>query len=575
MTSTSRTAVVTVLSWGLATAACGARSDGSGPLDHDGLTTRDGGVVEQVAIIDVGGNVRPNPVRPNPGVSNPDPVGFEPEPGIDPMPPVSTPDPFFEPEPMPVGEPSSEPSPDPVSEPEPLPAEPEPVEPEPVEPEVPADDDVPPEPDAPRLWLYFNDGNGRLVNLYDTGEAFDVPAIDPHGPMLKPWSTDGRNLALFRGTTISFFDLVTGQEVFANDTGTGMTLFGWVDGYGALLLYYYEANPVLYLGSPEGDFTILGEEPKLALATLASNSPGGSGFTYATDSDGEGTAYWVSLANGVNPPLELLSGPLLDDVVWSDDGRWFAVGDNSGSWAVADTQSAGDTFQIGPGAEGLHFSAGANALSFFDGDVQVAWLGPVNQIRIDTVSDRAGTSPAAFSPDGSFLYYPEGPRSGVLRSLSLGSVNEAYDLPDFAEQCPLTFTSPSAFVYQQCAAGSPARGLVAGVVQNGMLSTTTQNETLLENFAVGPAGRCFVNFGGSQLEVGVFDPPLVTEFTRSAALPITHAALAPRDNAVVWVEGGDELYWLPLNADCTVGTLPVLVSERADMQSLAFVAEWP
>ena len=85
-----------VLLWALATTGCGARSDASGPLDHDALTTRDGGVAEQVAVIDVGDNIRPNP-----GVDSP-----APEPDVVPTPQVPSPDPLFEPEPIPMAEPA-------------------------------------------------------------------------------------------------------------------------------------------------------------------------------------------------------------------------------------------------------------------------------------------------------------------------------------------------------------------------------------------------------------------------------------------------------------------------------------
>jgi hypothetical protein len=108
------------------------------------------------------------------------------------------------------------------------------------------------------------------------------------------------------------------------------------------------------------------------------------------------------------------------------------------------------------------------------------------------------------------------------------------------------------------------------------LTTNVLNDSLLEHLSFGPSRRCFVNWESMQLDVGSTQLPLQTEFTRVAAGEVSFATLSPNDSAVAWVEGGDEVYWLPLNADCTVSNLPILVAASGTaVTELDFIAEWP
>jgi hypothetical protein len=177
-----------------------------------------------------------------------------------------------------------------------------------------------------------------------------------------------------------------------------------------------------------------------------------------------------------------------------------------------------------------------------------------------------------FSPRGEFLYYADGNDTGSLRSTQDPS-GTGFVIDEFADECPLVWTGRDRFVYQQCRASG--RGVAEGIIADGALSTTVHNDSLRDNLVIGAAQRCFVNRGARELDVGRTELPLSTEFTRSAQVEISLASLSPRDNAVVWVEDATDVYWLPLNSDCTVSTLPTLVHSNGAIDSVAFVAEWP
>jgi hypothetical protein len=189
------------------------------------------------------------------------------------------------------------------------------------------------------------------------------------------------------------------------------------------------------------------------------------------------------------------------------------------------------------------------------------------------IDDATRGAVARFSDTGSYLYYPDSNSSGLLRPYSSDALLSGYALEEFSAECPLTFTSDSRFFYQQCA--SRGRGFAEGVIEDTGLTTTVHNDTLRDSLALGPAGRCFANWGDGELDIGPTSLPLQVEFTRTAGTDISFAALSPRDDAVVWVEGGDEVYWLPLNADCTVSTIPKVVTSGSAVQTLHFVGEFP
>jgi hypothetical protein len=256
---------------------------------------------------------------------------------------------------------------------------------------------------------------------------------------------------------------------------------------------------------------------------------------------------------------------------WSPDGRWAAFDDGDGALWLLDTKDPSSLFELGASTSRVVFSP--------NGALAALWQ--ANSIELFDLS--AGTPPASttlsgarsaarFSPDGTFLYYAENANRGVLQpSDAAGSAPLSID--GFAYDCPLVWTAPDRFVYQQCA--TRARALVEGVIGADAITTTQYNDQLLDNLAIGPEQRCFANWGGQQLDIGTTALPLVTEFTRSPQVDVTLATLSPHDFAVAWVEDNRDVYWLPLNDDCTVSSLPALVHSGGTVQTLTFVAEWP
>lgn len=555
---------------------CGARTGTEGGPPLGALGAGDAGLPDVVGVdVDPGNRVRPN--RPSEGVPD-GPPGLTPDlpgprPSIAPNPPTAAPDNPGMPAPDPAVPmvPGTEPSPEPDAPPGPEPDAPLVPEPDGTDPEPPAPD-APNDPDAPRLWLYVDDGEGLLVNVRDDRERFLVPSVVLDSPLLKPWSGDGSRLTVFHETTLSFHDLVTGQELSSNDTGTAMDLFGWVEGFGALVGYYYEARPVLYLGEPSGGFRVLGETPELSLATEASSSPSGNALLYVTEYDDRAQIYWVGLDTEDGEPVELLdaASATLERSSWSPNGAFAAFVDGAGSaWLVDGTRPA-ELQPLGATDAPVVFSpSGAHAAVWRGQSVALWTLVPGNAPTL-TDLDGASSSPR-FSTDGAFLYHAT--RNGAGALLALDDPDTVHGLDGFDVDCPLVWTAEGRFLYQRCA--EAGQGLAEGVVEGDTLRLVTYDEPLREHLNVGAEQRCFVNWDDRELDVGTTSLPFDAEFTRSAPAEITHAALSPRDSAVVWVENGTEVYWLPLNGDCTVSTLPRLVHDSGAVQSVAFVGEWP
>jgi WD40 repeat protein len=294
---------------------------------------------------------------------------------------------------------------------------------------------------------------------------------------------------------------------------------------------------------------------------------------YTTEVDGQGRVYWVPF-DGVGIPVDLLEAGLgaLNEVAWSPDGQWAAFGaGGSGLAYVFHTSEPLNLAQIGDTSPYLEFSPTSDVLLNLRGsELDLIQLTGPGQVSLTTITSG---SPAHFSDDGAYVYYVDAGGTGILRGWDGSALTSIHEVDGFSHVCPLTWTGPSRFVYQRCA--TEERGLAEGVIDGGELTTVTHAGSLLANLVIGPAQRCFVNWESDRLDVGTTQLPLVTEFTRVAPGAITHAALASRDNAVVWVEEGTDVYWLPLSSSCTVSTLPELVASGATVQSLRFVSEWP
>jgi hypothetical protein len=561
--------------------ACGARSGLDASDEPTSVASSDPALLDSPVELDGAPRTRPNPSVPLAPSTGDLPPGPTPE--LVPMPPGEDPiDLPLEPQPPPDLPLEPQPPPDPVAMPPIGTAEPPslptdmPVQPVP-DGTVDTPDEDPPSPDAARLWLYFDDGAGRVVNLRDTRESFTVPQVVPAGVHLKPWSSDGRFLAFFEGTSLNFYDLSTGVLLLEDDTGTEMTVHGWVDGYGALISYYYEGDPLLYLGDSQGGFVVLAQTPEQSLVTRAASSPAGNAFVYATETNGQGRVHWVSIAGGVTSPIELLNdgNDALNQVRWSNDGQWVVFDDGpEGSFFAVHASDPPSRTEIGEASDLLEVSPTSDSALIADGsDLDfVGLLGP-GEITHTPITDAMRGTEARYSSDGAFISYAESPNSGVLRSVATGSLTPEFLIEQFSEECPLFWLESARFVYQQCQ--SQDRGIVEGIVGADALSLFVHNETFRENMFVGPKLRCFVSFEADELDVGAASLPLVAEFTRTARANITFAALAPDDDAVAWMEGDDELFWLPLNDDCTVSTLPIAVTSDVVVRNVAFVAEFP
>jgi hypothetical protein len=443
------------------------------------------------------------------------------------------------------------------------------VDPVPPTPDEPPD--TPNDPSAARRWLYVDDGAGQLIEVHG-GTRYAVPVIDPASAHLRPWSNDGSRLALFEGTTLSFVALDTGEVIASNDTGTEMNVLGWVEGFGALISYYYEGRPVLYLGDPSGAFVMLGESPELSLATRATSSPTGSALLYATAHESHSRVYWVALDAPDQTPTLIFetANEVLGDPSWSPDGRWAAF-DHDDTFLLVDASRSATIAELGNGKSPVVFAPDSSAAALFDGDaIQYFPLVP-GEVPVATTTLPDAESAPFYSSDGTYMYYASGDATASFRATN--DLDRAlFTLDDFAPECPLEWVGTNRFAYVAYGQGYLVEGVI---VEDSPITSSVQGGEPIDHVVVGEAQRCFATWGGEELDVGATLFQLTTEFTRSPQVEITLAALSPSDSAVAWVEGGTDVYWLPLNDDCTVSSLPALVHSGSEVRHLEFISEWP
>lgn len=559
---------------GVAALGCGARTGmEAGPGLDSPTTGADAGIADPVDL-ELGRRLRENPAASDPsGTPGPArPGALDPPATVEPAPatsalPTDAMTPPIAPTAVPTPTDGSPPAPSVAptgSEPS-TPVAP-PVAPTPEEPP-----DTPSDPNAARRWLYVDDGSGQLIEVHD-GDRHAVPVIDPPSAYLRPWSNDGSRVALFEGTTLSFVALDTAEVIASNDTGTEMNVFGWVESFGALISYYYEGRPVLYLGDPSGAFVMLGESPELSLATRATSSPTGSALLYATEYDGRSRVYWVALDGTDQTPTQVFdtANEVLGEPTWSPDGRWAAFDHEDTFWLV-DASARATIAELGAGEGPVVFAPDSSAAALFDGDaIQYFTLVP-GEVPVATTTLPDAESAPFFSADGTYLYYGSGDETASFRRTDdLGSV--AFTLDDFAPECPLQWIGTNRFAYVACGQDYLAEGVI---VDDSLITSSVQGGEPIDHVVVGEAQRCFAIWGGEELDVGATPFQLTTEFTRSPQIEITLAALSSSDSAVAWVEGGTDVYWLPLNDDCTVSSLPALVHSGGEVRHLEFISEWP